>query len=302
MTWGSPWSEPVLPGRPLDLPPGVRVIAPAHFVEEVTSESILAGTAMGRRATYQFGFADVNSLVKFRDKNPDRAVKGVLMVYDAPPFAIASLAALGALVSVNPDGSYTFTPGTDFDALADGASRDVSFTYTATDDQGGVSAPKTVTITVTGTNDVPVISSAAQGGTVAEDGVLTTSGQVVAGDLDRDAVLTYSANSSTGAYGSLALDAGSGAWTYSLGNHQSLSANDTLAESFVVTVSDDQGATAFRQRRRRHQARPHRQAGETDEAAVHVDRLLLEPVGCDRSDLAQHVLTRVVDAGARAHD
>jgi alkyl sulfatase BDS1-like metallo-beta-lactamase superfamily hydrolase len=36
---------------------GVRVIAPARFVEEVTSESILAGTAMSRRATYQFGFS-----------------------------------------------------------------------------------------------------------------------------------------------------------------------------------------------------------------------------------------------------
>ncbi len=34
----------------------VRIIAPARFVEEVTSENVLAGTAMGRRATYQFGF------------------------------------------------------------------------------------------------------------------------------------------------------------------------------------------------------------------------------------------------------
>jgi len=34
----------------------VRVIAPKRFVEEVTSENVLAGTAMGRRATYQFGF------------------------------------------------------------------------------------------------------------------------------------------------------------------------------------------------------------------------------------------------------
>jgi NitT/TauT family transport system substrate-binding protein len=67
-------------------------------------------------ATYQFGFADVNSLVKFRDKNPDRAVKGVLMVYDAPPFAIASLAKSGIkgpkdlegkiLGAPAPDGAY----------------------------------------------------------------------------------------------------------------------------------------------------------------------------------------------------
>jgi alkyl sulfatase BDS1-like metallo-beta-lactamase superfamily hydrolase len=35
----------------------VRVIAPKRFVEEVTSENVLAGIAMGRRATYQFGYS-----------------------------------------------------------------------------------------------------------------------------------------------------------------------------------------------------------------------------------------------------
>jgi alkyl sulfatase BDS1-like metallo-beta-lactamase superfamily hydrolase len=34
---------------------GVRIVAPRHFVEEVTSENVFAGTAMGRRASYQFG-------------------------------------------------------------------------------------------------------------------------------------------------------------------------------------------------------------------------------------------------------
>ncbi len=34
----------------------LRVIAPARFVEELTSENILAGIGMGRRASYQFGY------------------------------------------------------------------------------------------------------------------------------------------------------------------------------------------------------------------------------------------------------
>jgi len=34
---------------------GVRIVAPRRFVEEVTSENVLAGAAMGRRALYQFG-------------------------------------------------------------------------------------------------------------------------------------------------------------------------------------------------------------------------------------------------------
>ena len=35
----------------------VRVIAPAGFVEEATSENVLAGVAMGRRASFMYGFA-----------------------------------------------------------------------------------------------------------------------------------------------------------------------------------------------------------------------------------------------------
>ena len=41
--------------------------------------------------TYQMGFADINSLIKFKDQNPDLDVKAVMMVYNAPPFAIISL-------------------------------------------------------------------------------------------------------------------------------------------------------------------------------------------------------------------
>jgi large repetitive protein len=60
----------------------------------------------------------------------------------------------------NADGTYSFDPGTDFDDLADGATRDVTFTYYATDDFGADSGTQTVTIRVTGTNDAPVISDA----------------------------------------------------------------------------------------------------------------------------------------------
>ena len=34
---------------------GVPIIAPAHFLEEATSENVLAGVAMGRRATFMYG-------------------------------------------------------------------------------------------------------------------------------------------------------------------------------------------------------------------------------------------------------
>jgi NitT/TauT family transport system substrate-binding protein len=52
----------------------------------------VAGIARVAAGTYPIGFFDVNSLVRFRDQNPDKDVKAVLMVYDRPPFAIVSLA------------------------------------------------------------------------------------------------------------------------------------------------------------------------------------------------------------------
>jgi NitT/TauT family transport system substrate-binding protein len=38
--------------------------------------------------TYDVGFGDVNSLIRFRDENPSVDLKAVMMVYDRPPFAI----------------------------------------------------------------------------------------------------------------------------------------------------------------------------------------------------------------------
>ena len=35
--------------------------------------------------TYDMGFGDVNSLVRFRDENPGTDLKAVMMVYDRPP-------------------------------------------------------------------------------------------------------------------------------------------------------------------------------------------------------------------------
>ncbi|EPW4427505.1 Ig-like domain-containing protein, partial [Vibrio vulnificus] len=46
-------------------------------------------------------------------------------------------------LTFNANGSYTFTPGSDFDDLPAGDSREVTFTYSATDNNGGVSEPKT---------------------------------------------------------------------------------------------------------------------------------------------------------------
>ena len=70
--------------------------------------------------------------------------------------------ASGALLTLNADGSYTYDPNGQFESLDDGESDTDSFTYTA-DDGDLDSNEATVTITITGVNDAPVIDSAAFG-------------------------------------------------------------------------------------------------------------------------------------------
>jgi NitT/TauT family transport system substrate-binding protein len=65
---------------------------------------------------YDMGFADINSLIRFKDQNPDIDVKAVFMVYDKPPFAIIGRRSLGVsepkdlegrtLGAPAPDGAY----------------------------------------------------------------------------------------------------------------------------------------------------------------------------------------------------
>src|SRR4029078_3733981 len=83
---------------------------------------------------------------------------------------------------------FVFDPGHDFQDLAVGETRDVTFSYKATDSHATDSATAgTVTITVTGTNDAPTVSDvtvlAAAG--VVEDGASYT-GSFVGDDVDSD--------------------------------------------------------------------------------------------------------------------
>ncbi len=82
-------------------------------------------------------------------------------------YAILSLPLEGT-VSNNDDGTFRFDPGSDFQDLAAGETRDVTFTYQATDRHAADSNIATVTITVSGTNDNPLAQ--AVNGVAVEDG------------------------------------------------------------------------------------------------------------------------------------
>jgi len=74
--------------------PYFAAIDNGHFADAGLDVEISAGQgsldAIPKVATgaFPFGFADINSLVRFLDQNPGAPVIGVMMVYDKPPFAV----------------------------------------------------------------------------------------------------------------------------------------------------------------------------------------------------------------------
>ena len=81
-------------------------------------------------SNWQIGSSDINSLIKFQDQNPDLAPVAVMMIYNAPPFAIIGRKSLGVMAPKDlegrtlgapaPDGAYAqwkaFVKANDIDA------------------------------------------------------------------------------------------------------------------------------------------------------------------------------------------
>ena len=62
---------------------------------------------------FPLGFADINSLVRFLDQNPDAPVTAVMMVYDKPPFAIVGRKSLGVAAPKDLEGRTLGAPPPD---------------------------------------------------------------------------------------------------------------------------------------------------------------------------------------------
>ena len=63
--------------------------------------------------TWQVGSADINSLIKFRDQNPDIPLTAIMMVYNAPPFAIIGRKSLGVMAPKDLEGKILGAPAPD---------------------------------------------------------------------------------------------------------------------------------------------------------------------------------------------
>ncbi|NOS82965.1 MAG: tandem-95 repeat protein [Nitrospira sp.] len=136
-----------------------------------------------------------------------------------------------------------YTVGQAFQQLRAGETATEQFTYTVVDTLGAQSAT-TVTVTVTGVNDVPV--AVADSAAASEDSapvllnVLNNDRDADAGDTKR--VLSLN---TTGLRGTATIDEGGQGVVYSVGNiFQSLRTGQTATERFSYTVQDGNGAVS----------------------------------------------------------
>ena len=90
-----------------------------HFAAEGLNVTISAGQgsldAIPKVATgaFPFGFADINSLVKFLDLNAGAPVTAIMMVYDKPPFAVVGRKSLGVMAPSDLEGRILGAPPPD---------------------------------------------------------------------------------------------------------------------------------------------------------------------------------------------
>jgi NitT/TauT family transport system substrate-binding protein len=63
--------------------------------------------------TYDIGFGDINSLIKFRDANPNVPIKAIFMVYNKPPFSIVGRKSRGVVKPKDLEGKKLGAPAPD---------------------------------------------------------------------------------------------------------------------------------------------------------------------------------------------
>jgi type IV pilus assembly protein PilY1 len=153
--------------------------------------------------------------------------------------SINTVGTLGSVVS-NGNGTFTYNPVGQFDALAVGDSTTDTFTYVATDGNGGSTASILVTITITAVNDNPVADD--ESFTLPEAGVATeadldSGSTLLDGDTDVDSGDTLTASwASNGTYGIVTVGP-TGTFTYT---HDG---SENFSDSFTYTVTDNNGGT-----------------------------------------------------------
>ncbi|WP_438858754.1 retention module-containing protein, partial [Achromobacter spanius] len=174
------------------------------------------------------------------DSDPDGDPLAITSINGRPmvPGGISVPGSTGGSFAVQPDGSYVFTPGGQYDYLAVGETATSTISYTITDPSGATSTA-TVVVTVTGTNDGPVSSALSnQSGTDAQTEIRYDVSDRFS-DTDTSDKLTFSA---TGLPPGLSIDPDTGIITGTIDHSASQGGNDGVY-TVTVTATDPSGAS-----------------------------------------------------------
>ena len=155
----------------------------------------------------------------------------------------------GGQFTISGSGSYEFDPGTDFDDLAGGESRDTSISYQVADGNGGTDTA-TLTVTVNGANDPPVAADDTDSTTENA----STSGDVLANDTDpeNDVLNVTQVNGTAGNVGNATVGDNGGEFTIDAdgnyefdpdGKFEDLAEGESTTTSVPYQVADGNGGT-----------------------------------------------------------
>ncbi|MGJ3704451.1 beta strand repeat-containing protein [Variovorax sp. AFSI2.2] len=185
------------------------------------------------------------------DSAPNLSTSGALTITDidqgqsnfAPQASVLGSSGYGSF-ALAADGNWTYTANNGQVAIQQlGAGQSISDSFTAVSSDG--SASQVVTVTITGTNDVPVIGGVASGAVSEDDSTpnLSTSGALTIADVDagQSSFTAQPDTAGSNGYGSFTL-AADGNWTYTANNSQAaiqqLGAGESISDSFTAVSSD----------------------------------------------------------------
>ena len=237
-------------------------------VEEAFAEQVTPAGQFTAGGTITFSDVDVG------DTHTVSAINGAVALYDDHDIDISGslapqdVADLLTSLEINPDGTWTFEADANrFEILSQGYRVELTADVTVTNSSGAAnaaSAPQTLTVTITGTNDAPVVTSGVQAGSVTElaDGdpqenafTHEATGSIAFDDIDltdtHTVTVTDGDSGYLGAFATALSDSGgtgSGSlgWTFQVDDAalDGLAAGEVLTQTYDVAIDDGHGGTA----------------------------------------------------------
>jgi len=214
-------------------------------------------TITGSNDAPVFGGATTGAVTEDAD-NPQLTTSGTLTIADADTGEAAFVAGPGTPVgatlgnlAITAGGAWTYQVDNALvQYLAQGQTRDEVFTVRSAD-----GTEQTITVTITGTNDVPAVGGVVAGAVLEAGfdalgdpvGAATAGGQLTVADADVSDTHVWTLDGMPDtSYGTFTVDA-TGKWTYALDDTkpatQELNAGDTVTLTYVVRATDPQGAS-----------------------------------------------------------